>query len=231
MATRHSLHNNAVRVVLAGLVLLYVGDISASSRTYSFGTTDHYLTQATDYPRWAALATRHAAQSVEIDACIDDATKCPNALKGYREVVLSGRDLSPARKIKLANRFINSRRWNIEPRRDDDWRTLEDFLQFGGDCEDYAIAKYFVLRRLGFAIDDLRIAITWDMRVQDYHAVTVVHLDDSVLVLDVDGPPRRQITDYRFLFSINESGIWDHKAGKRQHTDSHDVIQQGAQQL
>ena len=75
-----------------------------------------------------------------------------------------------------------------------------------------------MLRQFGFPIDDLRIAITWDVRVQDYHAVTMVHLDDSVLVLDVDGPPRRQQTDYRFLFSINESGIWDHKAGKRQHS-------------
>ncbi len=236
MATRDSLHNDsvhksAVRVVLAALVLLYVGTLGASTNTYSFDATDQYLTQANDYPRWAALVTRHAAQMVEIDACIDDAAKCPKALKGYREIVLLGRDLSPERKIKLANRFINARHWTIEPRRDDDWRTLEDFLQFGGDCEDYAIAKYFALRQLGFPIDDLRIAITWDARVRDYHAVTMVHFDDSVLVLDVDGPPRRQLTDYRFLFSINESGIWDHKAGQHRHNDPSDVIHRGAQQL
>jgi predicted transglutaminase-like cysteine proteinase len=231
VTTRGSLHDNAVRLVLATLPLWYAGNIGASTHAYSFSANDQYLTQANDYPRWAALVARHAAQTVEIDACIDDATKCPTALKGYREVVLAGRSLAPDRQVKLANKFINNRHWTIEPRRDDEWRTLEEFLRSGGDCEDYAIAKYFVLRQLGFPIDDLRIAITWDMRVQDYHAVTMVHLDDSVLVLDVDGPPRRQQTDYRFLFSINESGIWDHKAGKRQHVDSPDAIHRGAQQL
>ncbi len=231
MTTRAPLHNTAARFVLAMLAMFYVGNSDASTRTYSFGADDQYLTRANDYPRWAALVTRHAAQTVEIDACIDDATKCPTSLKGYREVVLSGRDLSPAQKVRLANKFINTRRWNIEPRRDDDWRTLEDFLKFGGDCEDYAIAKYFVLRQFGFSVDDVRVAITWDARVQDYHAVTMVHLDDSVLVLDVDGPPRRRLTDYRFLFSINESGIWDHKPGKRRHSDSPEATHRGAQQL
>jgi predicted transglutaminase-like cysteine proteinase len=231
VATRASLHHNAVRLVLATLPLWYVGSSGAATHGYSFDSDDQYLTQANDYPRWAALMIRHAAQAAEIDACIDAAAKCPAALKGYREVVLSGRSLSPDRQIKLANRFINARHWNIEPRRDDDWRTLDEFLAFGGDCEDYAIAKYFVLRQLGFSIDDLRIAITWDVRVQDYHAVTVVRLDDSVLVLDVDGPPRRRQHDYRFLFSINESGIWDHKAGYRRHSHGSDAINRGAQQL
>ena len=114
--------------------------------------------------------------------------------------------------MRLANRFINTRRWQIEPRRDDDWRTLEDFLQLGGDCEDFAIAKYFLLRQFGFAADDLRVAITWDREVSDYHAVTVVRLDGEVFILDVDGAPRRTQSNYRFLFSINETGIWDHAA-------------------
>ncbi len=226
------MQHNTVRLALATLVLLCTGSIAASTHTaYSFNADDQFLTRSTDYPRWAALVTRHSAQSLEIDACIDDAAKCPRVLKGYREIEIAGRDLSAERKMNLANRFINARRWDIEPRRDDDWRTLEDFLQLGGDCEDFAIAKYFVLRRLGFPIDDLRVAITWDSRVQDYHAVTVVRLDSSVFVLDVDGGPRRRQDDYRFLFSINENGIWDHAAGAHRHSHSTDTIQRGAQQL
>lgn len=227
----HSLCGSVARAILAMLVLVVAGNSNATMHAYSFSDDDEYLTQANDYPRWAALVTRHAAQSIEIDACLDDASKCPSALKGYREVVLAGRSLAPNRQVALVNRFINSRRWHIEPRRDDDWRTLEDFLQVGGDCEDYAIAKYFVLRQLGFPVEHLRVAITWDTREQDYHAVTMVNLDDSVLVLDVDGPPRRQLSNYRFLFSINESGIWDHNARKRHQNESADGIHRGAQQL
>ncbi len=226
-----SLFGNALRLLLAMFVLFGARAGNATTHAYSFSDNDEYLTQANDYPRWAALMTRHAAQSIEMGACLNDVSKCPSALKGYREVVLAGRSLAPDRQVALVNRFINSRRWSVEPRRDDDWRTLEDFLQAGGDCEDYAIAKYFVLRQLGFPIEDLRVAITWDMREQDYHAVTMVNLGDSVLVLDVDGPPRRQLSNYRFLFSINESGIWDHNARKRNQNESADGKHRGAQQL
>jgi hypothetical protein len=78
----------------------------------------------------------------------------------------------------------------IALRRDDDWRTLEDFLRLG-------------------------VAITRDMGVRDYHAVTVVRLDQQLFILDVDGPPRHRGDNYRFLFSINENGIWDHALVRR----------------
>ncbi len=212
---RGSIVRSSARILLASLALLCTASGVAATRpvAYSFAPDDHFLTKSQEYPRWAALTARHAAQMPQIEACLSDVLACPNSLRGYREVVLASHDLSAERKMKLANRFINARRWRIEPRRDDDWRTLEDFLQYGGDCEDFAIAKYFLLRQVGFATDDLRIAITWDREVQDYHAVTLVHLDGEVFILDVDGgPPRgeRAQKNYRFLFSINENGIWDH---------------------
>ena len=213
MKQRSWMGNGGGRVLLASLALICTTAAFAASRTvaYSFAGDDHFLTKSQEYPRWAALTARHAAQMPQIEACLSDVGACPSSLRGYRQVVLASQDLSAERRMKLANRFINARRWRIEPRRDDDWRTLEDFLQLGGDCEDFAIAKYFLLRQVGFAADDLRVAITWDREVNDYHAVTVVRLDGEVYILDVDGGPRRSQTNYRFLFSINETGIWDHK--------------------
>ncbi len=86
----------------------------------------------------------------------------------------------------------------------------------------------------GFASDDLRVAITWDRNVNDYHAVTVVRLDGEVYILDVDGGPRRSQNDYRFLFSINETGIWDHKetsAGSAQRDKPTDYHYSGEQHI
>jgi predicted transglutaminase-like cysteine proteinase len=179
--------------------------------TYTFDTNSQYLTRADNYPRWAALMRRHARQSVQLEACLNDVTRCPSYLRGYREIVLRSKALSPYRRMLLANRFINSRRWRVEPGHDDEWRTLTDFLHHGGDCEDYAIAKYFVLRRLGFAVDDLRIGIGRETTTRDYHAVTMVRLDGQVYVLDVDGEPSLNQFGYRLLFSINEKAIWDHE--------------------
>jgi predicted transglutaminase-like cysteine proteinase len=214
------------------MIALIVGvhPITAVGAAYSFDPDTDYLTAATDFAPWAALIARHNVQTTELEACIADAAQCSNALKGYREIVVEGEVLGAEQKMHLVNRFINGRRWSIEPYRADDWRTLDEFLRRGGDCEDFALAKYFLLRRLGFSIDDVRVAITWDRQVRDYHAVTLVHLDGRVYVLDVDGPPRLGQNNYRFLFSINESGVWDHaRDPKRLANDLHHPT--GAQHL
>jgi predicted transglutaminase-like cysteine proteinase len=177
---------------------------------YSFDAPNQYLTRAQDYPRWAALWAHHLEQTPAIDACLADATQCPDYLKGYREVIVRAHDLTPQRKMTLVNRFINSRRWHIESAARDDWRTLTDFLHYSGDCEDYAIAKYFALRQLGIPAGDIRVGITWDFETSAYHAVTVMRIDNQIYFLDVDGAPRRTQASYRFLFSINEIAVWDH---------------------
>ena len=216
MITQRSIDARTARIALS--FALAVGLYPATTFAgYSFADGADYLTASQNFPRWAALMARHDAQTRELDGCIADGAQCPSALRAFREVVIDGAPLDARRKIDLANRFINTRRWSIEPRRDDDWRTLDEFLHRGGDCEDFAIAKYFLLRRLGFSVDDVRVAITWDRQVRDYHAVTLVHFGGRVYVLDVDGPPRFGQDNYRFLFSINESGVWDHASRDPRH--------------
>jgi len=202
-------HSRCARVVLALCTAATVTSAWAAA-PYTFDAPDQYLTRAEDYPRWAALWARHLEQTRAIDACLADATQCPDYLKGYREIILRAHDLPASRKMALVNRFINARRWYIESGSHDDWRTLTDFLRYGGDCEDYAIAKYFALRQLGLPADDIRVGITWDLETNAYHAVTVVRIDGQIYFLDVDGAPRRNQLSYRFLFSINEIAVWDH---------------------
>jgi predicted transglutaminase-like cysteine proteinase len=205
---------SVVHYYAAGLLTIVTTTCASAlhAARYHFESNDHYLTRASDYPRWANLIARDALQRGEIDACLAEVERCPPRLRGYREIVVGGRDLSPERKIRLVNQFINTRRWSIERDRNDDWRTIDDFLRLGGDCEDFAIAKYFLLRRMGFAPDDLRVLIAWDTQTRAHHALTAVRLDDRSYILDVDGGPRTYGNDYRILFSINEIGIWDHAA-------------------
>src|SRR5215831_2746882 len=133
MIRHRSIDARFVRIVLA--IALTAGAYP-SFAAYSFDATD-YLTAATNYPPWVALMARHAAQAAELDACVADIARCPGALRGYREIVVEGEVLGAEQKMRLVNRFINGRRWSIEPHRADDWRTLDEFLRRGGDCEDF----------------------------------------------------------------------------------------------
>lgn len=184
---------------------------------YSFDTDDDWLIPATEFPAWAALAGRHAAEAPLIQACLADLHHCPDHLRGYRQILSrlgEHADWDTVKKLDAVNRFVNHRRWLSD--RDIDlpggWRTLNDFLASGGDCEDYAIAKYFMLRQLGFEAAALRIVFAYDRVVDDYHAILAVNVDGRVLLMEIDdtliaGHAQRE---YRFLFSINEEAVWDH---------------------
>ena len=219
MVQGKSSQDRCTRLVLALCIVMTSPAVSAAA-PYSFDAPNQYLTRAQDFPRWAALWARHLEQTPQIDACLADATQCPHYLTGYREVIVRAHDLTAQKKMTLVNRFINSRRWHLESGSHDDWHTLTEFLRDRGDCEDYAIAKYFALRQLDLPADDLRVAITWDFATSAYHAVTVVRIDGHVYFLDVDGAPRLTQASYRFLFSINETAVWDHAAHKTAHVYS-----------
>jgi predicted transglutaminase-like cysteine proteinase len=204
-------------VLIAAAALHFSSPAHARLGPYSFETDDDWLIPAEAFPAWAELARRHAAESSLIAACLEDERRCPRHLRGYREIIVRLGERprwDQVKRLDTVNRFINRRRWVSD--RDVDapggWRTLNDFLLSGGDCEDYAIAKYFMLRQLGFSAAELRIVFAYDRVVNDYHAVLAVKMDDRVLLMEIDdtlltGAAQRE---YRFLFSINEIAVWDH---------------------
>ena len=90
-----------------------------------------------------------------------------------RYVIVKGAGLDEERQLRLVNRYINKRSYRRdrrssapsvtdggEARLTNHWATLLEFLRRGGDCEDYATAKYFLLRELGFPADDMRVLVT-----------------------------------------------------------------------
>src|SRR3546814_5921012 len=57
-------------------------------------------------------------------------------------------------------------------------------MKRSGDCEDYAIAKFFVLRDLGYTGEQLRIVILMDRIRRVGHAVLAVYALGDILILD-----------------------------------------------
>lgn len=113
-----------------------------------------------------------------------------NRLKKYETLKKKVKNFELIRKLSHVNSFLNK----ILPAHDlaknssiDYWATPKEFLIQGhGDCEDYAIAKYFTLLELGIPKEKLYFAVV-DMKGQtDSHMVLlyVENKNKSPLVLD-----------------------------------------------
>jgi predicted transglutaminase-like cysteine proteinase len=213
-----------VRLLIAGL--LFAGMSPAVLAGYRFDEPDTYLAGADAFPAWADALERHSADRPMIMECVADEQQCEGRLKGLRPVIIKGASLEPDLQLKLVNHYINKRRY----RRDrsklsvsvaeggqsklrNQWATLVEFLERGGDCEDYATAKYFLLRELGFKPGDMRVVVSYDRSVREHHAVLAVRRPDgSSWLLESDNTIRKSVQfGYRFIYAINEDGIWDHE--------------------
>lgn len=67
----------------------------------------------------------------------------------------------------------------IEPAGQDHWLGHQEF----GDCEDYALSKYLILRDAGLKPSDMRFAVAFT-ETDEYHAVLIVDTDQGSIVLD-----------------------------------------------
>lgn len=93
------------------------------------------------------------------------------------------------------------------------WSTLYEFLDSGGDCEDYASSKYFLLRKLGVPAADMRVVVTYETKIRGYHAVLAYRWpNNEVWLLESDNRiKKRSHRDYRYVYAVNEQGIWDYR--------------------
>ncbi len=124
--------------------------------------------------------------------------------------------LSLDQKINKVNRIMNAKRYITDNKNwgtSDYWATPLEFMQRGGDCEDYAIAKYTALRMLGVNEDQMRIAIVQDTVKNIPHSVLVVYTDNGPKILDNQNKAVVSGTDYhryRPIYSINRYAWWYH---------------------
>ncbi len=224
---RAGLRGNARRLLLA-LPAFLLGTMSWPAHggaRYAFDDAG-YLGEASLLPDWSATMARERQQAPLLDACLADAERCPRYYRGLRHLLRKAQDLPPKKQVLLVNYYVNKRRYHrdrsrsmatplsVEPvKYRSRWATVEEFMRRGGDCEDYATTKYYLLRRLGFDADQLRIVVTWDRSVGGYHALLAVRQEGRIRLLDSDNTIRRGSRHrYRFIYSLNEKSIWDHEA-------------------
>lgn len=127
-------------------------------------------------------------------------------------------------KLKEVNDFWNKvtyKRDIVVWKKNDYWAAPFEFLSVGaGDCEDYAIAKYFSLRELGVPDDKLRITyvklIRGGGKYEEAHMVLTYYHKPGATPIVLDNVDKRlklasKRNDLRPVYSFNASGLWQAK--------------------
>lgn len=124
--------------------------------------------------------------------------------------------LPVAAKVAAVNEYVNQVSY-VEDKdnygKTDYWATPAEFFAKGGDCEDFAIAKYALLKTLGIPEDQMRLAIVQDTIKNIPHAVLIVYTEGGTVVLDnqiKQATEMASVTRYKPIYSINSSGWWRH---------------------
>lgn len=117
-------------------------------------------------------------------------------------------------KLDAVNAFFNQwpyarddALWGIE----DYWAVPREFVLWSGDCEDYAITKYYALRFFGVPARDMRIAVVWNEKRDEGHAVLLVFVEGKAYLLDNFSDkvtPREKLLHYTPVFHVNEEALW-----------------------
>ncbi|MDD3311178.1 transglutaminase-like cysteine peptidase [Pseudodesulfovibrio sp.] len=119
-------------------------------------------------------------------------------------------------KLKGVNKFFNQWPYRLDAANygeSDYWASPQEFIKKSGDCEDYAIAKYYALKELGFSEERMRIVAVRDMIRNIGHAILAVYLPDNIYILDnqtVMVLPDVRYKHYMPQYSVNEKFRWMH---------------------
>jgi predicted transglutaminase-like cysteine proteinase len=139
-------------------------------------------------------------------------------IQAWEALIKSSDQLTEQDKLSEVNRFFNRqirfvddiRLWNVN----DYWATpIEMLIKGAGDCEDYSIAKYFTLRRLGIPSDKLRITYVKALNYNQAHMVLTYYASPSAEPLVLDNlinqiKPASQRKDLLPVYAFNAEGLY-----------------------
>ena len=125
------------------------------------------LSAASDYPCFSVLELKnikHISGNIAKNRVLD-----------YTKTIDSLSKLPKEQQLIRVNAYLNQLLPQVDmlnQNKIDHWETPKEFLTCGyGDCEDYAIIKYFTLLKLGFSKDKLYITTVREEYSGGYHMV------------------------------------------------------------
>ncbi|WP_339487966.1 cysteine protease LapG [Pseudomonas sp. EL_65y_Pfl2_R95] len=139
-------------------------------------------------------------------------------LQQWQQLIESNLNTPESQQLETVNRFFNKQLRFTDDRRNwrqaDYWATpVESLVKGAGDCEDYSIAKYFTLRRLGIPSEKLRITYVKALQQNQAHMVLTYYSSPSSEPLVLDNligeiRPASQRKDLLPVYAFNAEGVY-----------------------
>lgn len=204
---------NILRASLLACGILAAVPVATAAPVGIFGFKEHAHKDLKPFPKWRKVLDNYKTQpgdckSGRLNAC---------AYKKWEELIAELKDKPKRYQLNKVNAYINLYRYILDPINwgvKDYWEIPKEFFARFGDCEDYAIVKYFTLRALGWDAEDMKIIVLQDLNLKIAHAVLAVQIDKKEMVLDNQIGlviESRRIRHYRPIYSVNENGWWRYK--------------------
>lgn len=202
-------HKSLSRQALAATVS--AGSNGTIAQSKLFGTPGEPVSLSPVTKRW-----QRALENLELDA--DVSGKDRNSFRAYSAIVNQVRPHRRGLQIPkinyMVNRLLAYREDSVLYKSGEFWASpVETLSRRAGDCEDYAILKYALLRDLGVKDNDMRIVVLRDTAARQYHAVLSVRHKGQWLILDNRFSRvrfERDLPHYQALYSVNAAGEWAH---------------------
>lgn len=228
---------NVLQILAIGLLCLSpcfgfvkYGRASEARRPIKFPAASIPFEDITNYP---ALFGAHEQRSGNLNAFtkwlgvfarFDQEMKDEHSARVIRTLNTQLSHLSSRSLFEMAKNvdtMMNQKKYIVDKKNwgtSDYWETLTEFIQYGGDCEDFAIAKYIALRSLGVPDSRLRVAIVQDLKKNVPHAVLIAYTERGAYVLDNQSDVMHSadaVKHYKPIYSINRHAWWLHTSPGR----------------
>lgn len=161
-----------------------------------FGAREVSSKDISAFKKWTAIVGR-----------MDQIAFKPEQTQAFRNLPLSAM-------ASAVNDYVNNIRYIEDSSnygKSDYWAMPSEFFTRGGDCEDFAIAKYAMLKTLGVPEERMRLAIVQDKIKNIPHAILIVYTDNGAILLDNQMKQASQVASvdrYKPIYSINANGWW-----------------------
>ncbi|WP_374314100.1 transglutaminase-like cysteine peptidase [Dongia sp.] len=209
---RHKRGATIRKVTIGGLACMgmFLVPTTAESKPYPkvFGTSVELPSKNFGkFPKWTDMLKRWDDSRAECAS-----STCSS--KSWLPLLEKLKGEERLQQIKDVHLALNSRKYTLDINNwgmEDYWATPYQFLKKNGDCEDYAIAKYMALKKLGVPPEDMRVIALQDLNLNLGHAVLIVYDKSGPLLLDNQIKTVVQantIRHYKPVYAINEQGWW-----------------------
>ncbi len=203
---------DGIKDIPPGFALAYHANVQNLSTPVSypalFGSEERRSSNLKAFTKWSSMFDRFELEMKSAGNA--------SIVAQWHENLQSFENLPLKEMASKVNHFVNQRDYILDSKnwgQSDYWATPIEFMRRGGDCEDFAIAKYAALRALGVPEERLRMAIVHDTVKDIPHAVLVVYTEQDAYILDNQSETLQSATQgtrYRPIFSINRLGWWLH---------------------